>query len=73
MGITLKAARVNATLTQREAAKRLGISRGTLLSYEAYRTKPDIETAKRIAALYGLPVDGIIFFTKELCLKHNVE
>lgn len=65
MGITLKAARVNAGFTQKEAAKRLGISRGTLASYEAYRTKPDIETAKKIAALYGLPVDGIIFFAKD--------
>ena len=61
MSITLKAARVNAGLTQKEAAERLGISRSTLASYEAYKTKPDIEMAKKLAALYGLPVDGILF------------
>lgn len=65
MPITLKAARVNAGLTQKEAAKRLGISRGTLASYEMYKTKPDIEMAKRIAALYGIPVDSIIFLRKD--------
>lgn len=65
MQITLKAARVNAGLTQREAAKRLGISRGTLASYEMYRTKPDIEMAKRIASLYGTEVDRLIFLQKD--------
>lgn len=65
MAITLKAARVNAGFTQKEAAKRLGISRGTLASYEMYRTKPDIEMAKKIAALYGTTVDGIIFLLND--------
>lgn len=65
MAITLKAARVNAGLTQREAAKKLGISKGTLASYEMYKTKPDIERAKQIADLYGTTVDGIIFLPKD--------
>lgn len=71
MAITLKAARVNAGLTQREAAKKLGISKGTIASYEKYRTKPDIDRAKKIAELYGTTVDGIIFFAERLCLKQN--
>lgn len=62
MSITLKAARVNSGLTQTEAANSLGISKGTLSNYEQYRTKPDIEMSKRIAALYGCTVDDIIFF-----------
>lgn len=62
MAFHLKAARVNAKLTQKEAAKMLGISRNTLSNYEQYKTKPDIETSKKIAALYGLTVDNIIFF-----------
>ena len=65
MAITLKAARVNAGLTQKEAAKRLNISKGTIASYESYKTKPDIERAKQIADLYGLTVDGIIFLPKD--------
>ena len=61
MAITLKAARVNAGLTQKEAAKRLKISKGTLASYEMYRTIPNVDIAQKIANLYGLEVDGIIF------------
>lgn len=61
MAITLKAARVNAGLTQKEAAEKLGISKGTIASYEMYKTFPDMERAKQIADLYGTTIDGIIF------------
>lgn len=61
MPIHLDAARTNARLTQAEAANELKISRNTLSSYESYKTVPDIETAKKIAALYGLSVDDIIW------------
>ena len=64
MSITLKAARVNAGFTQKEVAKRLKISKGTLASYEMYRTIPSVDLAQRIANLYGLDVDKIIFFVE---------
>ena len=64
MKITLKAARVNAELTQTDAAKALGISKGTILSYETYKTSPSVEMAERFAALYGLPVSSIKFFSE---------
>jgi len=59
MALKLKAARVNAELTQKEAAKCLGISKGTLSNYENYTTKPDIEMGQKIATLYGMAVDDI--------------
>lgn len=62
MAITLKAARVNADMTQLEVATALGISKNTLSNYENYKTVPDIEMSKRIAALYGCTVNDIIFF-----------
>lgn len=64
MAMHLRAARVNAGLTQAKAAEHLEISKNTLVSYEMYRTKPDIEMAKKIAALYGMTVDDIIFFAE---------
>ena len=64
MGIHLKAARVNAGYTQEEAAKSLNISKNTLINYEMYRTKPDIEMAKNMAALYRMSVDDIIFYAR---------
>ena len=62
MAMTLKAARVNAGMIQADAARKLGISKGTLSNYEKYKTIPDMEMAKRIADLYGTSVNNIIFF-----------
>lgn len=59
MAFTIKAARVNAGIMQKEAAKMIGISIITLQNYEAYRSKPNIETAQKMAALYGMTVDDI--------------
>ena len=64
MAITIKAGRVNVGLTQEKAAIELGISRGTLQSYESGRTKPDIEMGKKMAALYKTTVDELIFSAK---------
>ena len=61
MAIHLKAARVNAGLTQADVCERLKMSKTTLTSYEKYRSKPDIETAKKLAELYGMTVDNIIW------------
>ena len=70
MAIHLRAARVNAGFTQEEVVQELRrrgfkISKNTLISYEQYRTKPDIELAKALAALYGVTVDDIIFFPED--------
>lgn len=62
MAITLKAARVNIGMNREDAAKALHISKNTLANYENYKTKPDIEKSKQIAALYGCTVDDLIFF-----------
>lgn len=59
MEITIKAARINAGFSQTEAAKELGIGKSTLLNYEYYRTVPDINTALRMAELYGTTIDHI--------------
>ena len=57
--ISLKAARVNADLSQQEAAKRLGISKATLQNYEAGNTVPDILLSRKIEDVYGFPIDFI--------------
>lgn len=59
MAISIKAARVNAGFTQKEVAEQLKKSKNTIASYEAYETKPDIETAIALAALFGMTVDDI--------------
>ena len=59
MAMSLAAARINAGLSQETAAKALHISRNTLSNYENYKTIPDIDKGKEMAALYGVSVDEI--------------
>lgn len=65
MQLSMKAARVNANLTQEEAAIAIGIGRSTLQSYEAGKCIPKIDVAKRMAKTYKLSVDNIIFLPNE--------
>lgn len=60
-GISLKAARVNAGFTQKEAAKQLKISETTLLKYERGETFPTVPVIRRIESLYAIPYRRIIF------------
>jgi transcriptional regulator with XRE-family HTH domain len=59
--ITLKAARVNAGLTQGKAAAELGISNKTLSAWENGTRVPDISMIEPICKLYGRTYDSIIF------------
>lgn len=59
--ISLKAARVNAGLSQKEAANKLEISNKTLCSWENGKTFPDQPMIEKICALYGVSYDMIDF------------
>jgi len=59
--ITLKAARVNKSLTQGEAAKELEIAVDTLVQYEKGRSFPSVPTIKKMEGLYGVTYDDIDF------------
>lgn len=55
--ISIKAARVNAGLTQEEAARRLGINPDTLARYEKQSDKLTLGLLKKLADLYKIPTD----------------
>ncbi len=57
--ISLEAARVNAKLSQKEAAKRLGINVGTLSNWENGKTFPDVDKFRELCDVYGCPIDLI--------------
>ncbi len=61
MAITLKAARVNKNLTQKEAAKLIGISAPSLAKYESGDRFPNIPTLKKMEEVYGVSYNDIIF------------
>lgn len=64
MAITLKAARVNAGLNQKEAAERLNISESTLSKYESGKSFPDVPMIQNIEVLYKISYRDIIFCPK---------
>lgn len=59
--ITLEAARVNAYLTQKEAAKLLHISNKTLQNWESGKSYPNADKISEICDLYGIAYDNINF------------
>lgn len=63
--ISLAAARVNAHLTQREVAKKLGVTTNTIVAWEKSRREPSVTQAQALAETYGMPFDSIIFFNAE--------
>ena len=63
--LSLKAARVNAGLTQEEAAARLGINRNTLQRWERGQTFPRIDQVKKLACIYDTNEECINFFAKK--------
>lgn len=66
--ISLKAARVNANLSQEEAAKRIGVCKSTLQHYEKGETVPDWNTVDEIARVYNFPA-SLIYFNQKLALS----
>ncbi|MDF2881715.1 MAG: family transcriptional regulator [Clostridiaceae bacterium] len=61
MAITLKAARVNKNLTQKQAAEKLGISADSLWNYENGRSYPDVKVIKKMEEVYSVSYNDINF------------
>lgn len=59
--ITPAAARVNAGMTQTDAAYKIGVSVGTLAAIEQGNSSPTLAVLKRIETVYGRPYAFIRF------------
>ena len=59
MKIKLKALRVNAEMTQEEAARKMNVTRETIQNWEAHRTFPNMNAMGRLCDLYGCTLDDI--------------
>jgi len=57
----MKAARINANLTQAEMASRLGVTKKTIGSWESGKTKPKLDKVEPICALLGVGYDDIVW------------
>lgn len=68
--ITLKAARVNAGYTQKEAARILGVSNKTLGSWEKGLSVPRVDMIDKICALYKIDYDNLLFLPNNSLLAN---
>lgn len=59
--ITLKAARVNAGLSQIEAAKKLNVAVSTLRNWEAGKTYPKQPHIEKMCDVYRIDFDALFF------------
>ena len=58
---SLAAARVNAKLTQKELARRCGVSESTVIAWETGRRYPNVKMLARIEEAVGMSLNFIRF------------
>lgn len=59
--MTLRAARVNCNLSQKDAAQEIGVSNKTLGNWEAGTSFPKADKIQVMCDLYGISYDDLIF------------
>lgn len=67
MKISLAAARVNAELTQKQAAKKMGVNICTMIKWESGKTSPRAKQLVELCNLYGCTMGDI--FLPNQCAK----
>lgn len=65
MAITIKQARLNACLTQGEAAEKLKMPQATLCHYERNMCRPSVARFEKLCELYGVSTVDVIRPSKE--------
>ena len=59
MEISLKAARINAGMTQTDVCIQLGIRRGTLSRWENGKNYPNVKQMQKLCELYGVKIEDL--------------
>lgn len=68
MQMSIKAARINAKLTQKEVCDVLNIANSTLIRWEQEETFPTVPQLKKLCELYRCQMDDI-FIPETLTIK----
>ncbi len=61
----LKVYRAMYNLTQEELAKKLGVSRQTIIAIEKGKYDPSLKLAFKIARLFGVKIEDIFIYDEE--------
>ena len=56
----LKAARLEAKMTQKAVAEKIGVAKSTYSQYESGDRLPSVEVVKKISRVIGVPVDVLL-------------
>ena len=67
--VTMRAARVNAGLTQRQVAAALNVDKGTVCSWENGKTSPAVDMAIAFCELCNVPFDSVTFLRQRNAIK----
>ena len=59
MMISLKAARVNAGMTQKDVAQRLGVTKTTIVNWEKHDNRLSFDKLNKLCSLYGIRIDDV--------------
>lgn len=60
MQVSIKAARINARLSQEDVAKALHVTIQTVGNWEAGRTAPRVDQFRQLAEVYGCTISDIV-------------
>lgn len=69
MQLTLKAARVNKGLSQKEAAKMIGVTKETIGNWERGKSYPNVLLLKSIEETYQVDYNDLIFLPENNALS----
>lgn len=62
--VSLRAARVNADLTQKEVALAMNVNVSTIANWENGKYSPDVDQFRKLCEIYKCPID-VIFLGKK--------
>lgn len=71
--ISLKAARVNAKMRQKDAAKKVGVDTSTIINWEKGKTAPRADQLKKLCDIYNVPIDFIFLFGSSLKVDQRMK
>ena len=76
IGKNIKEFRLRKSYSQEEMAEKLYVTRQTISNYETGKSRPDLDTLIRIADIYGVDVNQLIYgeneMTRDEVIKRNV-
>lgn len=52
-------------MTQEQLAKKVGVTRQTIIAMESEKYAPSLELAFRIARIFGVPLEEVFYYTPE--------